>query len=194
MLPNIVTVLRIALIPVFVILYYLQPAYAEEPVFSWSNFALVFLYAIASFTDYLDGYLARKMNLVSKLGIFLDPVADKLMVCTALILLVDFYPTDTYWYITIATIIIIFREILISALREWISSINKRSSIDVSFIAKIKTVVQIFAILFLLYQPSFLGVPSHIIGTVLLIIATFFTLWSGAIYLKDGLTISKKTL
>ncbi|WP_428085816.1 CDP-diacylglycerol--glycerol-3-phosphate 3-phosphatidyltransferase [Candidatus Thioglobus sp.] len=185
-LPNLITLSRIFLIPVFVALYYFQPAYTHTPIFTWINFCLTGAYAFISITDYLDGYLARKLNMTSQLGAFLDPVADKLMVSTALIMLVDFYPSDTHWYITIAALVIIAREILVSALREWMGTIGKRSTINVSFIGKVKTFVQIFAILFLLYQQPFFGLPSFEIGVALLMVATFLTLWSGFIYLQEG--------
>jgi len=185
-LPNIITLSRIFLIPVFVALYYFQPAYTETPIFTWINFCLTGAYAFISITDYLDGYLARKLNMTSQLGAFLDPVADKLMVSVALIMLVDFYPSDTHWYITIAALIIIAREILVSALREWMGTIGQRSTVNVSFIGKVKTFVQIFAILFLLYQQPFFGLPSFEIGVTLLMAATLLTLWSGFVYLKEG--------
>jgi CDP-diacylglycerol--glycerol-3-phosphate 3-phosphatidyltransferase len=185
-IPNILTLSRIFLIPVFVSLYYFQPAYSTTPVFTWINFLLTGTYALISATDYFDGYLARKLNMTSQLGAFLDPVADKLMVSTALILLVDFYPTDTHWYISVCALIIISREILVSALREWMGTIGQRSNVNVSWMGKIKTFVQIFAILFLLYQQPFFGLLSSEIGVILLLIATFLTLWSGFIYLKEG--------
>ena len=186
-LPNILTLSRIALIPVFVALYYLQPAYSTTSVFTWINFLLTGTFAAISITDYLDGYLARKLNMTSQLGAFLDPVADKLMVSTALILLVDFYPSNTHWYITVCALVIISREILVSALREWMGTIGQRSTVNVSFIGKVKTFVQIFAILFLLYQQPFFGLPSFEIGVVLLLAATLLTLYSGLIYLKEGI-------
>ncbi|WPE16674.1 CDP-diacylglycerol--glycerol-3-phosphate 3-phosphatidyltransferase [Candidatus Thioglobus autotrophicus] len=185
-IPNLITLSRIFLIPVFVALYYFQPAYTQTPVFTWINFCLTGAYAFISITDYLDGYLARKLNMTSQLGAFLDPVADKLMVSVALIMLVDFYPSGTHWYITIAALIIISREILVSALREWMGAIGQRSTVNVSYIGKVKTFVQIFAILFLLYQQPFFGLPSFEIGVVLLMAATLLTLWSGFIYLKEG--------
>ena len=185
-IPNIITLSRIFLIPVFVALYYFQPSYTHTPIFTWINFCLTGAYALISITDYLDGYLARKLNMTSQLGAFLDPVADKLMVSVALIMLVDFYPSATHWYITIAALIIISREILVSALREWMGTIGQRSNVNVSYIGKVKTFVQIFAILFLLYQQPFFGLPSFEIGVVLLMVATLLTLWSGFIYLKEG--------
>ena len=190
-IPNILTISRILLIPVIVILYYFQPAYSVAPIFSWFNFSLVAAYAVVSITDYFDGFLARKMDMTSKLGEFLDPVADKLMVSTALILLVDYYPVESHWYITLSAIIIIAREILVSALREWMGTIGKRSNINVSWIGKVKTFMQIFAILFLLYQQPFFGLPSFEIGIILLLTATFLTLWSGFIYLKSGMKTLK---
>jgi CDP-diacylglycerol--glycerol-3-phosphate 3-phosphatidyltransferase len=185
-IPNIITLSRIFLIPVFVGLYYFQPAYTSTPIFTWINFWLTGAYAFISITDYLDGYLARKLNMTSQLGAFLDPVADKLMVSVALIMLVDFYPSATHWYITISALIIISREILVSALREWMGTIGQRSTVNVSYIGKVKTFVQVFAILFLLYQQPFFGLPSFEIGITLLMLATFLTLWSGFIYLKEG--------
>ncbi|SFV89148.1 CDP-diacylglycerol--glycerol-3-phosphate 3-phosphatidyltransferase [hydrothermal vent metagenome] len=190
-IPNILTLSRIALIPLFVVLYYLQPAYTEMPIFTWINFAVTGVYATISATDYLDGYLARKLNMTSKLGAFLDPVADKLVVSTALVVLVDYYPSDTHWYIGVCALIIISREILVSALREWMGTIGQHSAINVSFVGKVKTFVQIFAILFLLYQQPFFGLPSFEIGVTLLIVATALTLYSGFIYLKEGVKTFK---
>ena len=186
-LPNILTISRIILLPVFVILHYLQPEYSENSSFNWFNFSITATYAVISITDYLDGYLARKLNMTSKFGSFLDPVADKLIVATALIIIVDFYPTSTHWYLTVCALIIISREILVSALREWMGTIGEISKVKVSFIGKLKTGFQIFAILFLLYQQPFFGLPSFEIGVILLISATFLTLWSGLIYLREGL-------
>ena len=130
-LPNIITLSRIGLIPVFVALFYLQPNYLEGEPLAWINNSLVAIFALISFTDFLDGLLARKLNQVSALGAFLDPVADKLMICAALVLLTDYYQT---WYITIPSIIIISREILVSALREWMGEVGKRANIAVSWI------------------------------------------------------------
>ena len=190
-LPNLITLARILLIPVFVCLYYLQPAYSEVPVFTWVNFFLTGTYAFISTTDYVDGYLARKLNMTSQLGAFLDPVADKLMVSTALILLVDFYPSDSHWYISLCALVIISREILVSALREWMGMIGQHSMVNVSFIGKVKTFMQIFAILFLLYQQPFFGLPSFEIGVTLLLFATMLTLYSGFFYLKEGIKTFK---
>ena len=186
-LPNIITLSRIGLIPVFVGLFYLQPNYLEGEPLAWINNSLVAIFVLISSTDFLDGLLARKLNQMSDLGAFLDPVADKLMVCTALILLTDYYHT---WFITIPSIIIISREILVSALREWMGEIGKRANISVSWIGKSKTFMQMISILFLLYQQSlfiFSSKDIYTIGLVLLFSATILTLWSGFNYLTAGL-------
>ena len=186
-LPNIITLSRIGLIPVFVVLFYLQPNYLEGEPLTWINNSLVAIFVLISSTDFLDGLLARKLNQISDLGTFLDPVADKLMVCTALILLTDYYHT---WFITIPSIIIISREILVSALREWMSEIGKRANISVSWIGKSKTFMQMIAILFLLFhQPLLIFSYNEInmMGRVLLFSATILTLWSGIKYLIAGL-------
>ena len=186
-LPNIITLSRIGLLPVFVGLFYLQPNYLEGEPLAWINNSLVAIYVLISSTDFLDGLLARKLNQISDLGAFLDPVADKLMVCAALILLTDYYHT---WLITIPSIIIISREILVSALREWMSEIGKRANISVSWIGKSKTFMQMISILFLLFQQSlfiFSSKDIYTIGLVLLFSATILTLWSGFNYLIAGL-------
>ena len=186
-LPNIITLSRIGLIPVFVGLFYLQPNYLEGEPLAWINNSLVAIFVLISSTDFLDGLLARKLNQISDLGTFLDPVADKLMVCAALILLTDYYHT---WFITIPSIIIISREILVSALREWMGEIGKRANISVSWIGKSKTFMQMISILFLLYQQSlfiFSSKDIYTIGLVPLFSATILTLWSGFNYLIAGL-------
>ena len=186
-IPNMVTLSRIGLLPVFVVLFYLQPNYLEGEPLAWINNSLVAIYVLISSTDFLDGLLARKLNQISDLGAFLDPVADKLMVCTALILLTDYYQT---WFITIPSIIIISREILVSALREWMGEIGKKANISVSWIGKSKTFMQMIAILFLLFhQPLFIFSYNEInmMGRVLLFSATILTLWSGIKYLIAGL-------
>ena len=182
-LPNILTLSRIALIPIFIGLFYLQPDYLGETL-PWINNLLVVIFVIISLTDFFDGLLARKLNQISELGTFLDPVADKLMVCTALILLTNHHQL---WLITIPSIIIISREILVSALREWMGEIGKRANISVSWIGKSKTFMQMFAILFLLYDQMLFGISSFNIGLVLLFLATVLTLWSGFNYLTAGL-------
>ena len=197
-LPNLITLSRICLIPVFIGLFYLQPDYVEgrpgeileslsENSLSWVHYSIVSIFVLISATDFIDGFLARRLNQVSKLGAFLDPVADKLLVCTALILLVDYYHT---WFVTIPSVIIISREILVSALREWMSEIGQRTNVAVSWIGKSKTLVQMVAIIFLLiHQPlfTFSEEEINIMGFALLFFATFLTLWSGIKYLVAGL-------
>jgi len=186
-LPNLITLSRIGLIPVFIGLFYLQPNYFDGEPLAWINNSLVAIYVLISATDFIDGFLARKLNQVSALGAFLDPVADKLMVCTVLILLSDYYHT---WFITIPSIIIISRELLVSALREWMSEVGKRSKVSVSWIGKSKTFMQMIAILFLLFQqPLFIfsNKEIYMVGLVLLFSATILTLWSGFNYLIAGL-------
>ena len=186
-LPNLITLSRICLIPIFVGLFYLQPNYLDGEPLSWINNSIIAIYIIISATDFIDGFLARRLNQETALGAFLDPVADKLMVCTALILLIDCYHT---WLITIPSIIIISREILVSALREWMSEVGKRANVAVSWIGKSKTFVQMIAILFLLiHQPLFIFSYNeiNIMGRVLLFAATILTLWSGIKYLIAGL-------
>ena len=186
-LPNIITLSRIGLMPVFVVLFYLQPNYLEGEPLTWINNSLVAIFVLISSTDFLDGLLARKLNQITDLGTFLDPVADKLMVCTSLILLTDYYHT---WFITIPSIIIISREILVSALREWMGEIGKKANISVSWIGKSKTFMQMIAILFLLFhQPLLVFSYNEInmMGRVLLFSATILTLWSGIKYLIAGL-------
>ncbi|GAA5215119.1 CDP-diacylglycerol--glycerol-3-phosphate 3-phosphatidyltransferase [Corallincola platygyrae] len=166
--PNILTAFRIVLIPVFLVCFYLPWEHAQftAAVFFW----------LAAVTDYFDGYLARKLQQETAFGAFLDPVADKVTVCAALIILVDFY--NTLW-ITIPAIVIISREILISALREWMAEAGKRSEVAVATIGKWKTTAQMLALI---------GLISHFNGFIiglayaLLYIATALTIWSMMIY------------
>ncbi len=173
--PIIITLVRIALIPLFVVVYYLPYAWA------WPVSAGIF--ALAGITDWLDGYLARRLGQISTFGAFLDPVADKLMVAMALVMLVDKHHS---LFLAIPAMIIIGREITISALREWMAEIGLRSSVAVSFIGKVKTTCQIIALLLLLYHYPLLGIPVHQTGMVLINIAAGLTLWSMVIYLKTA--------
>lgn len=169
-IPNILTSLRIVLIPVFVMIYYLP--------YGWSAAGAGFVFALAAVTDWLDGYLARKLDQSSPFGAFLDPVADKLMVAAALTLLVETY--GNLW-ITIPAIIIIGREIVISALREWMAELGKRANISVSYIGKVKTSLQMLSILLLLVSIPYSTVSW--VGIVCLYLAAVLTLWSMYIYL-----------
>lgn len=172
-IPNLLTLLRIALIPVFVVIFYL-------PV-EWARIACTAVFALAGLTDWLDGYLARRWQQVSPLGAFLDPVADKLMVAVALILLVESDPTPI---LAIPCAIIIGREIAISALREWLAEIGSRAQVAVSVIGKMKTAVQMSAIGFLIYQHDLWSIPVATTGYVLLYVAAVLTLWSMVVYLR----------
>ena len=172
-LPNILTLLRIVLIPIFVVVFYL-------PV-TWANEATTALFVLAAVTDWLDGYLARRLDLTSALGAFLDPVADKLMVATALVLVVQFHP---YTWVAVPAAVIIGREITISALREWMAEIGARAEVAVSEIGKFKTAAQMLAITLLIYAEDVFGVPIYTIGLVLLYVASVLTLWSMIVYLR----------
>jgi CDP-diacylglycerol--glycerol-3-phosphate 3-phosphatidyltransferase/cardiolipin synthase len=172
-IPNILTLLRILLIPVFVAVFYLPVA--------WSNSACALVFALAAVTDWFDGYLARRWGQVSPLGAFLDPVADKLMVAVALILLVQAEPAPE---LALPAAIIIGREITISALREWMAELGARAAVAVSLIGKFKTAAQMVAILLLIYRDPLFGLPVREIGYVLLYLAAALTLWSMLVYLR----------
>ena len=187
--PTMLTWLRILLIPVFVGVFYLPTESHSLGVISahWVNLTATAIFAIAALTEWLDGYLARRLNQTSSFGAFLDPVADKLMVAAALIVLVEFERVGA-----IVALIIIGREIAISALREWMAGEGHSSSVGVAMIGKVKTAVQMVAILFLLYWDKLdlavLGiVETKIIGHVLIDIAAFLTLLSMAYYMKAAL-------
>jgi len=174
-IPNILTLFRIAMIPVFLGVFYLPDATLS---LHYKHVLSTFIFWLASITDWLDGYLARKLNQGSAFGAFLDPVADKLMVAAALILLATLNEVDA-----IIAFIIIGREIAISALREWMAQLGESKSIAVSMLGKFKTTFQMLAILFLLYQEKLLGVPTGLVGTWLIDFAALLTLWSMAYYL-----------
>lgn len=172
-LPNLLTGLRIVLIPVIVGLFYLP--------YGWGDILACILFAIAGITDTLDGYVARRTGQVSRLGTFLDPVADKLIVATALVLIVSKNPT---WYVTLTAAVIIGREIAISALREWMAGIGSRQKVAVSALGKFKTIAQIVGLSMMLYFHDLLGLPIYKIGLVLTEIAAVLTLWSAILYLR----------
>ncbi|RTZ72650.1 MAG: CDP-diacylglycerol--glycerol-3-phosphate 3-phosphatidyltransferase [Gammaproteobacteria bacterium] len=171
-LPNLLTLSRILMIPVFVALFYLSV--------SWNHKAAALVFMAAAFTDWLDGYLARRMGLVSPLGAFLDPVADKLMVATALVLVVADNPQV---WLAVSAAVIIGREITISALREWMAELGNRAKVAVSWVGKFKTAAQMTAITLLIYRHDLLGLPVYKAGTWLLYIAVVLTLWSMTVYL-----------
>jgi CDP-diacylglycerol--glycerol-3-phosphate 3-phosphatidyltransferase/cardiolipin synthase len=175
-IPNLLTWLRIAMIPLFVGMFYLPEGSVSV---EQRDFYAALLFALAAITDWLDGYLARALNQASSFGAFLDPVADKLMVAAALIVLVEFGRVGA-----VVALIIIGREIAISALREWMASVGKRQSVAVAMIGKIKTVAQMAAILLLLYFQPMGFIDTARLGTLLIYIAAFLTLWSMAYYLR----------
>jgi len=174
-IPNLLTYFRIIAIPLVVVTYYLP--------FSWAGQAAGILFGLAAVTDWLDGYLARKLNQTTNFGAFLDPVADKLIVTTALVVLVQ---NDPRVILMAVAAIIIGREITVSALREWMSELGARARVKVSFFAKWKTTLQMFGIGFMLYQEPSFGLPVYGIGMVLLIAAAGLTLWSMADYLRSA--------
>lgn len=176
-IPTILTLLRIALVPVLVLFFYL-------PV-QWSNFACAFIFVLAAITDIADGYIARKTRQMSRFGEFLDPVADKIMVATALVLLVQRQETFEALF-AIAAAIIVGREITISALREWLSEVGERALLNVSWVGKTKTVFQMTAIGFLLYRDNIYWIPTARVGELLLYAAAALTLWSMWTYLQSA--------
>ena len=172
-IPNSLTVIRILLIPVFVLVFYLP--------FNWTHLAAAALFALGAITDWLDGYLARKLDQTSVFGAFLDPVADKLLVATALVLLVQ---ADPRIWLAITAAVIIGREIAVSALREFMAEMGQRSQVKVATVGKVKTVAQMSAIVLMIYRIPIRDVPVYEIGFVLLVIAAGLTLWSMFVYLR----------
>ena len=180
-MPNLLTLGRIAFIPVFALVYVLTGLY-------W---LAALLFAGAAITDWLDGYLARKLKQTTPFGTFLDPVADKLIVVTALVLLIGSHAS---LWLTIPGVIIVGREIVISSLREWMAEMNRRGLVAVSWTTRLKTAMQMVAIVTLLANPPAMDLPWVVVGMVLLYAAALITMWSMVAYLhaawpslKDGL-------
>lgn len=185
--PNVLTLVRISVIPLLVIFFYL-------PVW-WAHLAAAIIFAVAAITDWLDGYLARYLKQATKLGAFLDPVADKLMVSIALVLIVA-EPTFQYVSVTSAVVsipsavitipaaIIVARELIVSALREWMAELGKRKSVAVSSLGKVKTTVQMIALIIMLYCDSSTNAIVVFTGYAFLYAAAVLTIWSMFIYLK----------
>ena len=167
------TLFRIAAIPLVVVLFY-SPMEHARPI-------AAILFGIAGITDFLDGWVARRFGQMSKFGEFLDPVADKLMVAIVLVMLVQ---GDPDWYVDIIAMIIIGREITISALREWMATIGERANVKVNWTGKLKTVLQMFGIGFMVYENEFLGFDIYGIGFILLMAAAGMTIWSMIVYLR----------
>jgi CDP-diacylglycerol--glycerol-3-phosphate 3-phosphatidyltransferase/cardiolipin synthase len=174
-IPNLLTWLRILLIPVFLAVFYLSN---DTLSLHYKHLLSTFIFLLAAVTDWLDGYFARRLNQSSAFGAFLDPVADKLMVCAALIVLVNLSMVDA-----VIAFIIIGREIAISALREWMAQLGNAKSVAVSMLGKIKTTFQMLAILLLLYQDPLGTISTQWLGTLLIYLAAVLTLWSMVYYL-----------
>jgi len=173
-LPNTLTLIRIAMIPVFIVVYYLP--------WEWHHLASAAIFGLAALTDWIDGYYARKLDMVTSFGAFLDPVADKLIVVAALVLLLEVHSTP--WF-ALPAIVIIGREIVISALREWMSEMGSGQSVAVSTLGKVKTWVQMVAIAILLLARPDQQVLT-LIGFIAIYAAAGLTLWSMIYYLKKA--------
>ncbi len=180
-LPNILTLLRILLIPVLVFVFFQEH--------SWARLAAALIFIVAALTDWFDGYLARQLEQTSKFGAFLDPVADKLMVAAALVLLVS---ADPRVGVTVAAVVIVGREITISALREWMAELGGRTTVAVSMIGKFKTAAQMIAISLMLWQQDLFGLPIYQLGLALLYIAAVLTIWSMIAYLRAAWPMLKQ--
>ncbi|CAN5306515.1 CDP-diacylglycerol--glycerol-3-phosphate 3-phosphatidyltransferase [soil metagenome] len=172
-LPVALTSIRIAVIPLFVFVFYL-------PV-EWSRPAAALIFSLACLTDWLDGYMARRLKQITAFGTFLDPVADKLMIAVALVLLVQ---SDPSMFVGLAAAIIIGREITVSALREWMAESGARDLVAVSVIGKVKTIMQMVGVGCMLYERPLAGLPIYHIGGLMLIAAAALTLWSMVLYLR----------
>jgi CDP-diacylglycerol--glycerol-3-phosphate 3-phosphatidyltransferase/cardiolipin synthase len=172
-LPNVLTAARIVAIPVFVVVFYLPT--------SWGGRVCASIFLLAALTDWLDGYLARRLQQVSPFGAFLDPVADKLMVAAALIILVEADPTP---WLAVPAVVIVGREITVTALREWMAQVGERARVRVRSIGKVKTTVQMAAIVLMLYREPILGLPVYEVGVIGLYAAAVLTLWSMFAYLR----------
>lgn len=183
-LPTLLTLSRIVAIPLIVVLYYLPISMAQ------ANWIAAVLFIVFAITDWLDGYLARKLGQASAFGAFLDPVADKFLVCAALLLLVHLQRIDVF-----VALIIIGREIAISALREWMAQIGAAKSVAVHMIGKVKTSVQMVAIPFLLFDGELLTLfHTLIVGQVLLWVAAVLTIWSMVYYMNQAAKAIKARL
>ena len=178
-LPNLLTWLRIILIPLFFGIFYFEKSWVSA---ANHNLVATVIFVAAALTDWLDGWIARKFNQMSAFGAFLDPVADKLMVAAALIVLVQLNRVDA-----VIALIIIGREITVSALREWMAQIGQSKSVAVSFLGKVKTAMQMVAIPMLLYHDKLGPFNPQAVGTWLIYVAAVLTLVSMAYYLKAAL-------
>jgi CDP-diacylglycerol---glycerol-3-phosphate 3-phosphatidyltransferase len=178
-LPNALTWFRVVAIPLVVVVFFATELFAWPE--AWARPAAGLLFGLAGITDYFDGYLARRLGLTSSFGAFLDPVADKLIVSTALVLLLQADPQIT---LALVAAVIIGREITVSALREWMSQIGARAHVAVSVFGKWKTTLQIIGISFMLYREPLFTLPIYRIGEWLVYVAAALTLWSMIDYLR----------
>ena len=172
-IPNILSLLRIALIPVLIVVFLLP--YNSAP--AWATA----IFVVAAFTDWLDGYLARKWDQTSPFGAFIDPVADKLIVAVALVLILYKMPA---WYILLPVLVIIGREITVSALREWMAELGQSNTVKVSYVGKLKTAFQMLSIACLIYHSPIFDLPTFEVGVTLLYVAAALTISSMLSYLK----------
>jgi CDP-diacylglycerol--glycerol-3-phosphate 3-phosphatidyltransferase len=175
-LPNVLTVGRIVAVPLLIVTFYW--------VHPWAHVLAASVFIAAAITDTLDGYLARRMGITSPLGEFLDPVADKLIVAVALVLLVGH---DTRPFIVITAAVIIGREITVSALREWMAQLGSRSKVAVSGMGKWKTIMQMTGLSMMMFREDVFGLPVYELGVLLLVVAAVLTLWSMVAYVKAAL-------
>jgi CDP-diacylglycerol---glycerol-3-phosphate 3-phosphatidyltransferase len=187
-IPILLTWLRILLIPVFVAVYYLPDAWLGPVAKNWTAMAI---FAVAAMTDWLDGYLARRWGQVSAFGAFLDPVADKLMVAVALVLIVSHEPQELrfikfnpHLLITLTAAVIVGREITISALREWMAEMGARGKVAVSSMGKLKTIFQMTGLSMMLFRSDVWFIPAFELGVYCLVAAAALTLWSMIVYLR----------
>ncbi len=171
-LPTVLTLTRIVLIPLLIVAFYL-------PLW-WSGPAAAAVFTLAALTDALDGYLARRTRKTTRFGAFLDPVADKLIVAAALVLVIERAET---WVVTVPALVIIAREIAVSALREWMAEVGDSRAVAVTFLGKLKTVMQMAAIIALLLNQPVFGLPAFEIGVLLLYTSAILTVWSMLVYL-----------
>lgn len=180
-IPNLLTLLRIAVIPVVLGLFYLDWPHGRQ--------AAAILFAVAAVTDWIDGWLARQLGQTSKFGAFLDPVADKLIVAVSLIMLLHQQPGGL---LAALVVVIIGREITISALREWMAELGARTSVAVGMVGKIKTVFQMLAIWLMLWADPIYGIPTYTLGFGLLFVAAALTVYSMAVYLRAAWPFMKE--
>jgi len=176
-IPTLLTWARIVAIPFIVVVYYLPLGIGLQ------NLIATVLFALSAITDWFDGYLARALNQTSSFGAFLDPVADKILVCASLLILLDLNRVDVF-----VALIIIGREITISALREWMAQIGASKSVAVHMIGKLKTTAQMVAIPFLLFNGDLFGfIDTHFVGIILIWLAAVLTIWSMVYYMQKAL-------